>query len=150
MPRETQAAKAERTRQIIAGLKQAYPDAHCELNHSNPLELLIATILSAQCTDKRVNMTTPALFHRFPTAYDLAKASVEEVFDYIKSISFPNNKAKHLVGMANILVNEFKGEVPGDVEDLQKMPGDFTGRRSFFRSSTRILIGHSKSCCFNG
>lgn len=120
--------KKERFERFINYFKEHQPNAQTELHYSNPYELLVAVILSAQCTDKRVNMTTPALFQRFPTAYDLAKASVEEVFDYIKSISFPNNKAKHLVGMANILVNEFKGEVPGDIEDLQKMPG--VGRKT--------------------
>ena len=120
--------KKERFEKFIAYFKEHSPDAQTELHYSNPYELLVAVILSAQCTDKRVNMTTPALFHRFPTPYDLAKASVEEVFDYIKSISFPNNKAKHLVGMANMLIGEFKGEVPSDVEDLQRMPG--VGRKT--------------------
>jgi endonuclease-3 len=120
--------KKERFEKFINYFKEHSPDAQTELHYSNPYELLVAVILSAQCTDKRVNMTTPALFHRFPTAYELAKASVEEVFDYIRSISFPNNKAKHLVGMANILIGEFKGEVPSDIEDLQKMPG--VGRKT--------------------
>lgn len=120
--------KKERFERFINYFKEHSPDAQTELHYSNPYELLVAVILSAQCTDKRVNMTTPALFQRFPNPYELAKASVEEVFDYIKSISFPNNKAKHLVGMANILINEFKGEVPSDVEDLQKMPG--VGRKT--------------------
>ncbi len=120
--------KKERFEKFINYFKEHAPDAQTELHYSNPYELLVAVILSAQCTDKRVNLTTPALFHRFPTPYDLAKASSEEVFDYIRSISFPNNKAKHLVGMALILTNEFKGEVPGDVEDLQKMPG--VGRKT--------------------
>jgi len=120
--------KKERFDKFINYFKKHAPDAQTELHYSNPYELLVAVILSAQCTDKRVNMTTPALFQRFPNPYELAKASVEEVFDYIKSISFPNNKAKHLVGMANILINEFKGEVPGDIDDLQKMPG--VGRKT--------------------
>ena len=120
--------KKERFEKFINYFKEHAPDAQTELHYSNPYELLVAVILSAQCTDKRVNLTTPALFQRFPTPYELAKASVEEVFDYIRSISFPNNKAKHLVGMAEILTNEFKGEVPGDVEDLQKMPG--VGRKT--------------------
>jgi endonuclease-3 len=120
--------KKERFEKFINYFKEHSPDAQTELHYSNPYELLVAVILSAQCTDKRVNLTTPALFQRFPTPYELSRASVEEVFDYIKSISFPNNKAKHLVGMANILVNEFKGEVPSDVEDLQKMPG--VGRKT--------------------
>ena len=120
--------KKERFEKFINYFKEHSPDAQTELHYSNPYELLVSVILSAQCTDKRVNMTTPALFHRFPTPYELAKASVEEVFEYIRSISFPNNKAKHLVGMANILIGEFKGEVPSDIEDLQKMPG--VGRKT--------------------
>ncbi len=120
--------KKERFEKFINYFKEHSPNAETELHYSNPYELLVAVILSAQCTDKRVNITTPSLFQRFPSPYELAKASVEEVFDYIKSISFPNNKAKHLVGMANILIGEFKGEVPSDVEDLQKMPG--VGRKT--------------------
>jgi endonuclease-3 len=120
--------KKERFEKFIDYFKVHAPNAQTELHYSNAYELLVAVILSAQCTDKRVNLTIPALFQRFPTPYELAKASVGEVFDYIRSISFPNNKAKHLVGMANILVNEFKGEVPGDVDDLQKMPG--VGRKT--------------------
>lgn len=120
--------KKERFEKFINYFKEHSPDAQTELHYSNPYELLVAVILSAQCTDKRVNLTTPALFQRFPSPYELSRASIEEVFDYIKSISFPNNKAKHLVGMANILINEFKGEVPSDVEDLQKMPG--VGRKT--------------------
>ena len=120
--------KKERYEKFISYFKEHAPNAETELHYSNPYELLVAVILSAQCTDKRVNLTTPALFHRYPTPYELAKSSVEEVFSYIKSISFPNNKAKHLVGMANILINEFQGEVPGDIDDLQKMPG--VGRKT--------------------
>ncbi|HSZ24092.1 MAG TPA: endonuclease III [Cytophagaceae bacterium] len=120
--------RKERFERFINYFKEHSPDAQTELHYSNPYELLVAVILSAQCTDKRVNLTTPALFQRFPNPYELGKASVEEVFEYIRSISFPNNKAKHLVGMANILIGEFKGEVPSDVEDLQKMPG--VGRKT--------------------
>jgi endonuclease III len=89
---------------------------------------LVAVILSAQCTDKRVNMVTPSLFNRFPTALSLSRTDSEEVFTYIRSISYPNNKAKHLVGMAKILVEDFKGIVPSTVEDLTKMPG--VGRKT--------------------
>ncbi len=120
--------KKERFEKFITYFKEQAPDAQTELHYSNPYELLVSVILSAQCTDKRVNLTTPALFHRFPSPYELAKASAEEVFDYIRSISFPNNKAKYLVGMANILIGEFKGEVPSAIEDLQKMPG--VGRKT--------------------
>src|SRR5688572_17576804 len=115
--------RPERYRHVLEYFSKHMPTAETELHYNNPYELLVAVILSAQCTDKRVNLTTPALFHRFPTATELAKASVEEVFELIRSISYPNNKAKHLVGMANMLVNDFKGIVPSSVDDLQKMPG---------------------------
>lgn len=104
------------------------PVAETELIYSNPYELLVAVILSAQCTDKRVNMVTPALFKAFPTPKVMAAASSDEVFQYIKSISYPNNKAKHLVGMAKMLVNDFKGIIPSDINELQKMPG--VGRKT--------------------
>lgn len=104
------------------------PIAETELNHSNPYELLIAVILSAQCTDKRVNMITPALFADFPTPEVLAATTPEVIFGYIRSISYPNNKAKHLVGMAQKLVTDFNGIVPDDVEMLQQLPG--VGRKT--------------------
>jgi endonuclease-3 len=98
------------------------------LVYTNPFELLVAVILSAQCTDKRVNLTTPALFKRFPDAKSMSVASSDEIFELIKSISYPNNKAKHLVGMANLLVGEFAGEVPSEEKDLIKLPG--VGRKT--------------------
>ena len=104
------------------------PVAESELEYSNPFELLVAVILSAQCTDKRVNLTTPALFAAYPTAEAMAKATAEEIFPYIKSISYPNNKAKHLAGMARMLVEEFGGEVPSDLKELQRLPG--VGRKT--------------------
>lgn len=104
------------------------PVAESELNFENPYQLIVAVILSAQCTDKRVNMTTPALFERFPDAYSLAASDVSEVYSYIKSISYPNNKAKNLLGMARVLTSEFNGVVPDDVDDLQKLPG--VGRKT--------------------
>lgn len=104
------------------------PNPQTELNYNNPYELLVAVILSAQCTDKRVNLTTPALFNRYPNAEVLAASSVEEIFSYIKSISFPNNKAKSLLGMANMLVKDFQSVVPNEVIDLQKLPG--VGRKT--------------------
>lgn len=104
------------------------PDAQTELHYNNPYELLVAVILSAQCTDKRVNMVTPGLFEIYPNEQALAAATSDEVFPIIKSISYPNNKAKHLVGMANMLVNDFKGIVPDKIEDLVKMPG--VGRKT--------------------
>lgn len=104
------------------------PNAKTELNYSNPYQLLIAVILSAQCTDKRINQITPKLFERFPTPEPLALAQIDEVFNFIRSVSYPNNKAKHLVGMAKILVNNFGSVVPSDINDLQKMPG--VGRKT--------------------
>ena len=102
--------------------------AETELDYDSPFHLLIAVILSAQCTDKRVNMYTPAIFARFAEPSDLASASLEEVLDLIKSISFPNNKARHLIGMASTLVNEFGGEVPSEPAELEKLPG--VGRKT--------------------
>ncbi|MGV8878606.1 MAG: endonuclease III [Sphingobacteriaceae bacterium] len=104
------------------------PDAETELNFTNSFELLIAVILSAQCTDKRINQVTPALFERYPTPNSLSESTPEEVYTYIRSVSYPNNKAKHLVGMARILVNQFNGEVPESIDDLQTMPG--VGRKT--------------------
>lgn len=107
---------------------QNNPSAETELLYNNPYQLLVAVILSAQCTDKRVNMVTPNLFKAFPNPQKLAEAEVESVFDFIRSISYPNNKAKHLVGMAHMLVNNFKGQIPEKVEDLMKLPG--VGRKT--------------------
>ncbi len=104
------------------------PVAESELIYRNPFELLVAVILSAQCTDKRVNMTTPALLERFPDAFAMAEASVEEIYELIKSISYPNNKSKHLSAMAKKLVADFNGEVPEDMELLQTLPG--VGRKT--------------------
>jgi endonuclease-3 len=120
--------KKERYQLFIDHFSKKSPTAETELEYTNPYELLVAVILSAQCTDKRVNIVTKDLFRRFPEAQSLAEADVEEVFEYIRSISYPNNKAKHLVGMAKILVNEFKNVVPSDIDDLQKMPG--VGRKT--------------------
>ena len=103
-------------------------NAETELHYDSPFHLLIAVILSAQCTDKRVNMYTPAIFERFPQPSDLASASFEEVYQMIKSISFPNNKAKHLIGMASMLVSDFGGCVPSETADLEKLPG--VGRKT--------------------
>jgi len=108
--------------------EKTMPVAESELQYRNPYELLVAVILSAQCTDKRVNMTTPALFQRFPTPSDMAKSSQEEIFEYIKSISYPNNKAKNLFKMSQMLVSDFEGVVPDDLDDLQKLPG--VGRKT--------------------
>ncbi len=118
----------ERYAGIIEWFSREMPTAESELNYGSPYELLVAVILSAQCTDKRVNMTTPALFEAFPTAEAMAEATAEEIFPYIKSISYPNNKAKNLAGMARMLCSEFGGEVPSDLEQMQRLPG--VGRKT--------------------
>jgi endonuclease III len=120
--------KKERYRKVIEYFRQNKPVAETELQHTDPYQLLVAVILSAQCTDKRVNMITPALFRAFPTVYIMAEATAEQIFGFIKSCSYPNNKAKHLAGMARMLVNEFKGKVPSDIELLQRLPG--VGRKT--------------------
>ena len=120
--------KKERAASIFDWFRENVPVAESELDYKNPYQLVVAVILSAQCTDKRVNMHTPALFMRYPTPQDLASATFEEVFNLIKSISFPNNKAKHLLGMAQMLVNDFGGIVPSEIKDLEKLPG--VGRKT--------------------
>lgn len=120
--------KRERIGAILEYFRENVPVAESELDFSNPFQLIIAVILSAQCTDKRVNMHTPTLFLRFPTPEHLAQATFEEVYNLIKSISFPNNKAKHLIGMAKMLVEDFGSEVPSEVEQLEKLPG--VGRKT--------------------
>ena len=118
----------QRYEAFVAYFSENMPVAESELQYGSPYELLVAVILSAQCTDKRVNMTTPALFERFPTVQAMAAASVDEIFACIKSISYPNNKAKNLLGMAQTLVNEFGGVVPDNLDDLQRLPG--VGRKT--------------------
>ncbi|MDD2293028.1 MAG: endonuclease III [Bacteroidales bacterium] len=113
---------------IIGWFQENVPVAESELHFNSPFQLVVSVILSAQCTDKRVNMVTPALFERFKTPEDMATSSVEEIFQYIKSISFPNSKAKHLLEMSQMLVNEFGSVVPSEVEQLEKMPG--VGRKT--------------------
>ena len=120
--------KAERYLKIIQYFEEHVPVAETELYYTNAFELLMAVVLSAQCTDKRVNMVTPKLFEAFPHPEILANASVEEVFSYIRSISYPNNKAKHLVGLGKMLMEQFNAEVPDNIEDLQKLPG--VGRKT--------------------
>jgi endonuclease III len=120
--------RKERYRFVIDYFQQHSPDAETELLFDGPYQLLVAVILSAQCTDKRVNMTTPAIFERYPTAHALAKASFDELFPLIKSISYPNNKTKHLLGMAKLLVEKYNGEVPMTVEQLVELPG--VGRKT--------------------
>lgn len=120
--------RKERFSKIIEWFELHMPEAETELHYGNAYELLVAVILSAQCTDKRVNLVTPKLFSDFPTPEALAAASVELIFDYIKSVSYPNNKAKHLAGMAKMLVADFGSQIPSDVDDLQKLPG--VGRKT--------------------
>jgi len=113
---------------VINYFQKEMPIAETELEYKDPYGLLVATILSAQCTDKRVNQITPDLLKRFSTPEKLAEAEPDKVFDYIRSCSYPNNKAKHLVGMARMLVKEFGGQVPDDIDELQKLPG--VGRKT--------------------
>jgi len=120
--------KQERYRHFVDYFLKNQPNAVTELHYNNPFQLLVAVILSAQCTDKRINQVTPALFERFANPASLAASTAEEVFTYIRSVSYPNNKAKHLVGMAKMLVEVFHNEVPSDIDQLQKLPG--VGRKT--------------------
>ncbi|MBP1613845.1 MAG: putative endonuclease [Bacteroidetes bacterium] len=120
--------KKERYERVIAWFQENVPVAETELHYNDPFELLIAVILSAQCTDKRVNMITPKLFSDFPTPEALAASTPEVVFEYIRSVSYPNNKAKHLVGMARMLTSDFGSQVPAELEQLIKLPG--VGRKT--------------------
>lgn len=118
----------EKFEYFISYFEENMPVAESELNFENPYQLIVAVVLSAQCTDKRVNMTTPAFFERFPDAYSLSQSTVDEIFSYIKSISYPNNKSKNLLGMAQTLVEKFNGVVPDNVDELQTLPG--VGRKT--------------------
>ena len=119
---------SDRFKNILAWFEANMPVAESELNYRNPYELLVAVMLSAQCTDKRVNMVTPALFEAYPTPELLAKATTDEVFEYVKSVSYPRSKAEHLVAMAQRLVEVYHGEVPDTIEELQTMQG--VGRKT--------------------
>jgi endonuclease III len=136
MPRESQAARAERTRKIIAGLHQAYPTAHCELNYSNPLELLIATILSAQCTDKQVNLVTPALFKKYRTAADYGKASLPDLENDIRRIGFFRSKAKNIQSCCRDIAGQHRGDVPRSMEELTALAG--VGRKT-----ANVVLGNA-------
>ena len=113
----------ERYSKVIAWFEQNMPEAGTELHYSDPFQLLISVILAAQCTDKRVNLVTPALFEAFPAPEALAVSNQETVYEYIKSVSYPNNKARHLVEMARMLVTEYGGRIPSSVEELMRLPG---------------------------
>jgi endonuclease-3 len=120
--------RKERFKAVLEHFQENVPIAETELVYDNPFQLLVAVILSAQCTDKRVNMTTPGIFQKFPDALSMSQATFEELFPLIKSISYPNNKTKHLIGMATMLIEKFGGEVPMTVEELVKLPG--VGRKT--------------------
>jgi len=120
--------RKQRFQFVIDYFQHHAPDAETELLYDNPYQLLVAVILSAQCTDKRVNMTTPAIFEKYPDAASLSKASFDELFPLIKSISYPNNKTKHLIGMAKMLQEQFNGQVPLTVDELVTLPG--VGRKT--------------------
>ena len=134
--RIARAALGPHATEVFARLKRAHPDAHCELDHQGPLQLLMATILSAQCTDKRVNMVTPALFARYADAESLASASQEELEDIIRSTGFFHNKAKSLIALGKALVERHGGEVPGTMEELVKLPG--VGRKT-----ANVVLGNA-------
>lgn len=120
--------KKERYRRVISYFESTMPDVSSELAYTTPFQLLVAVVLSAQCTDKRVNMVTPALFSTFPTAESMSESTEEEIFSYIKSVSYPNSKSKHLLGLSKMLVSEYGGEVPDTLESLTRLPG--VGRKT--------------------
>ena len=136
MPRETQQAKSTRTKKIITGLKKTYPDAHCELNYSNPLELLIATMLSAQCTDKRVNLVTAELFRKYRSAADYAAAALPELEREIRTTGFFRNKAKSIKTCCQALVEKHGGQVPRTMEELITLGG--VGRKT-----ANVVLGNA-------
>src|SRR3989441_2602106 len=136
MPRESVQAKAARAKKIISGLQKTYPDAHCELNHSNPLELLVATILSAQCTDKRVNVVTAGLFKKYRTAADYAKANPAELEQDIRTTGFYRNKAKNIQACCRKLVERHGGQVPQSMEELTHLDG--VGRKT-----ANVVLGNA-------
>ena len=135
-PRIARNARGAHAAEIFARLKRAYPDAHTELDHETPLQLLMATILSAQCTDKRVNMVTPLLFRTYPTAQSLADAEQEKLEEIIRSTGFFHNKAKSLIGLGKALVERHGGEVPDSMEALVKLPG--VGRKT-----ANVILGNA-------
>ncbi len=135
-PRETAAERQRRADTILRRLKAAYPDAHCALDHQSPFQLIVATILSAQCTDVRVNMVTPALFARYPDPFALAEAKPEELEEMIRSTGFFRNKTKSLIGMARALVADHGGKVPATMDQLRVLPG--VGRKT-----ANVVLGNA-------
>jgi endonuclease-3 len=136
MPRETQAVKAARVEKIIAALQQAYPDAHCELNYTNPLELLVATILSAQCTDKQVNIVTAELFRKYRSAADFAKADLSDLQQAVQRLGFFRNKAMSIKACCQKLVEQHGGEVPRTMDELTQLDG--VGRKT-----ANVVLGNA-------
>ncbi len=136
MPREIHAAKLDRTQKILSVLKRVYPNAHCELNFETPLQLLVATILSAQCTDKRVNLVTAELFRKFCTAKDFAAAPLADIEELVKSTGFFRNKAKNIKACCTALVEEFGGEVPRTMDELHALAG--VGRKT-----ANVVLGNA-------
>ena len=136
MPRESKKAKKERAAEIYRLLHEKYPDAHCELDHEDPFQLSVATILSAQTTDERVNMVTPHLFERYPDAEALAEADQEDVEEIIRSTGFFRNKARNIIGFADALVSEHDGEIPRNLKELHAMPG--VGRKT-----ANVILGNA-------
>ena|SRR5688572_23743467 len=136
MPRESLQARIDRTQKIITGLRNEYPNAHCELNHTNPLELLIATILSAQCTDKAVNLATPKLFAKYRTAADYANANLAELEAAIRSLGFFRNKSKSIQNCCRQLVERHGGQVPTTMDELIELPG--VGRKT-----ANVVLGNA-------
>ena len=135
-PLTVDAPASERIDEIIRLLREEHPDAHCELDFESPLQLLVATILSAQCTDVRVNKVTPALFARYPTAQDLAEAEMDELQELVRSTGFFRNKAKNIRGAAQRLVLEYDGDVPNDMDDLLSLPG-------VARKTANVVMGNA-------
>jgi endonuclease-3 len=136
VPRESHAVKLERTQKILSVLKRVYPDAHCELNFSNPLQLLVATILSAQCTDKRVNLVTAELFKKYKTAKDFADAPLANIEEAVKTTGFFRNKAKNIKACCAALVEKFGGEVPRTMDELHALAG--VGRKT-----ANVVLGNA-------
>ncbi|MFO1488619.1 MAG: endonuclease III [Verrucomicrobiota bacterium] len=136
MPPESQSNRIARAQQIVAALRRTYPDAHCELNFSNPLELLVATILSAQCTDRRVNLVTSELFQRYRTAKDFADAPIEDLEQVVKTTGFFRNKAKNIKACCTALVKDFQGDVPRTMEELHGLAG--VGRKT-----ANVVLGNA-------